>query len=138
MLWSTLLLASLLQAATAPSNIETVARGEMSGIEEPRQAVARTAEEWAALWREHAGAKPVPKIDFTKRMVVAVFLGTRPSAGYAAEITGTRAEGTGLVVLWAERRPDRDVVTAQILTSPGHLVTVPAVRGSIRFEKAGQ
>lgn len=29
-------------------------------------------------------------------------------------------------------------VVAQILTSPGHLVTVPKVTGAIRFEKAGQ
>ena len=30
------------------------------------------------------------------------------------------------------------MVVAQILTSPGHLVTVPKVTGAIRFEKAGQ
>ena len=30
------------------------------------------------------------------------------------------------------------MVFAQILTSPGHLVTVPKVTGAIRFEKAGQ
>jgi hypothetical protein len=136
--WSMLLLAAILQAAPGPSPVETVARADMSGVEETRQAVARTAEEWAALWREHAGATPAPRIDFSKRMVVAVFLGTRPSAGYAAEITGTRAEGTGLVVLWTERLPERGMVAAQILTSPGHIVTVPRVAGPVRFEKAGQ
>ena len=136
--WTTLLLTAILQAAPGPSSVETVARGDMSGVEETRQAVARTAAEWAVLWREHAGATPAPKIDFSKRMVVAVFLGTRPSAGYAAEITGTRAEGAGLVVLWAERRPERGMVAAQIMTSPGHIVTVPKVAGPIRFEKAGE
>ena len=137
MLWSTLWLAVILQAAPSPSSVETVARGE-SGVEEARQAVARTAVEWAALWREHAGSTPLPKIDFSKRMVVAVFLGTRPSAGYAVEITGTRADGAGLVVLWTERRPESGMVAAQILTSPGHIVTVPKVTGPIRFEQAGQ
>ena len=136
--WSMLLLVVVLQAVAVPSSIETVSRGDMSGVEETREAVARTAGEWAALWREHAGATPTPKIDFGKRMVVAVFLGTRPSAGYAAEITGTRADGAGLVVLWAERRPERGMVAAQIMTSPGHIVTVPRVTGPIRFEKAGQ
>ena len=138
MFWSTLLFAAILQAAPAPSSIETVARGDMSGVEDARQAVARTAGEWTALWRDHAGAAPAPKIDFNKRMVVAVFLGSRPSAGYAVEITGTRADGAGLVVLWTERRPESGMVAAQILTSPGHIVTVPKVTGPIRFEQAGQ
>ena len=97
MLCFALLLATVLPAVPVTSSLETVARGEMSGVEETREAVARTAGEWAAWWREHAGATPAPKVGFGQRMVVA-----------------------------------------QILTSPGHLVTVPKVTGAIRFEKAGQ
>ena len=131
-----LLFALFLQMSPAP--MATVARDIMSGIDEPRQSVARSAAEWTKLWREHAGDQPVPKVDFATRTVLAVFLGTRTSAGYAVEIVGTRAEGTGLVVRWSERQPARDLVSAQILTSPSHIVTVPKVAGAIRFEKAGQ
>jgi hypothetical protein len=133
------LLAVLLTAfMQAPAPIETVARSAESGVEEARQAVARSADEWTRLWREHAGDTPAPRVDFATRTVLAVFLGTRPSAGYAVEITGTRAEGTGLVVQWRERVPERGMVAAQILTSPAHIVSVPKVTGAIRFEKAGQ
>lgn len=131
-----LLFAAFLQAT--PAVMETVSREQMSGIDEPRQAVARSAEEWTTLWRLHAGDQPAPKVDFGTRLVLAVFLGTRMSAGYAVEIGGTRAEGTGLVVQWRERQPERGMVSAQILTSPAHIVTVPKVAGPIRFEKAGQ
>jgi len=131
-----LLFAALLQMS--PSPMATVARDLMSGIDEPRQSVARSADEWTTLWRAHAGDKPAPKVDFARRTVLAVFLGTRTSAGYAVEIVGTRAEGTGLIVQWSERQPQRDMVSAQILTSPSHIVTVPKVAGPIRFEKAGQ
>ena len=131
-----LLFAAFLQMSPAP--IATVARDLMSGIDEPRQSVARSAAEWTKLWREHAGDRPLPKVNFATRTVLAVFLGTRTSAGYAVEIVGTRAEDTGLVVLWSERQPARDMVSAQILTSPSHIVTVPKVAGAIRFEKAGQ
>ena len=58
--WPMLLLVAVLQTAAVPSSIETVSRGDMSGVEETREAVARTAGEWAALWREHAGATPTP------------------------------------------------------------------------------
>ena len=131
-----LLFAALLQMSPAP--MATLARDQMSGIDEPRQSVARSAAEWTTLWRAHAGDQPAPKVDFATRTVLAVFLGTRTSAGYAVEIVGTRAEGTGLVVQWSERQPERGMVSAQILTSPSHIVTVPKVAGAIRFEKAGQ
>ncbi len=131
-----LLMAAFLQ--TAPVPMQTIARDMMSGIEEPREAVARSAEEWAALWRQHAGDRPAPRVDFATRTVIAVFLGTRPSAGYAVEIVGTRVEGAGLVVEWSERSPERGTVAAQVLTSPAHIVTVPKVTGPVRFEKAGK
>jgi hypothetical protein len=130
------LFAAFLQGTPAP--LETAARDGMSRINEPREAAARTAQEWAALWKAHAGESPAPKVDFAKKMVLAVFLGSRPSSGYAVEITGTRAEGDGLVVEWRERRPDPDMMTAQVLTSPAHMVAVPKVAGTIRFHKAGQ
>ncbi len=131
-----LLMAAFLQ--TAPVPMQTIARDMMSGIEEPREAVARSAGEWAALWRQHAGDRPAPRVDFATRTVIAVFLGTRPSAGYAVEIVGTRVEGAGLVVEWSERSPERGTVAAQVLTSPAHIVTVPKVTGPVRFEKAGK
>ena len=131
-----LILVGFLQPGPTP--LDTIARESMSRIDEPRQSAARTAAEWAKLWREHAGDRPAPRVDFAARTVLAVFLGTRRSAGYAVEITGIRAEGTGLVVLWSERRPEADLVTAQVLTSPAHIVAVPKVAGTIRFEKAGK
>jgi hypothetical protein len=134
----TLLLALALAAFAQAATVETVARDSMSGIEEPRQVAIQSSDEWSKLWREHAGNKAEPRVDFTSRTVLAVFLGTRSSAGYGVEITGTRAEGNGLVVLWREHRPAAGVMTAQVLTSPAHLVTVPKVAGPITFEKAGQ
>ncbi len=131
-----ILLAAFLQSPVPA--VDTVARDNSSGIEDAREAVARSAAEWAKLWREHAGSQPAPPVDFATRTVVAVFLGTRPSAGYAVEITGTRVDGADLVIQWSERRPEKGMVAAQVLTSPSHIVTVPKVAGSIRFEKAGQ
>ena len=121
---------------TGPSTVvETIVADMMSQIEEPMQAAARTPAELAAMWRKHAGDRPLPKVDFGSRTVVAVFLGTRGSAGYAAEITGTRMEKGVTVIEWRERRPERDQVAAQVLTSPAHIATIPKVAGEIRFEK---
>jgi hypothetical protein len=69
------------------SAIQTVVTDAMSQIEDSKQAVARTPAEFEALWRLHAGPVAVPKVDFGSRTVVAVFLGSRNSAGYTVEIT---------------------------------------------------
>lgn len=119
----------------APVKVTTIARSTMSQIGSARQAVARTPAEWTALWKEHAGSAAAPTVDLSKVTVVAVFLGERMTAGYAVEITGTRMDGATLVVLWNERKPAPDQMTAQIITSPAHIASIPAFAGEIRFEK---
>ncbi len=127
----------LMLAMQAPS-IQTIVTDTMSQVESPKQAVARTPAEWTKLWREHAGGTAVPEVDFGSRTVVAVFLGTRNSAGYLVEMTGTRPDKGALVIEWRERRPQRDQVSAQVITSPAHIATIPKFAGEIRFAKAEQ
>jgi hypothetical protein len=110
----------------------------MSGIDRAEQLVARTAAEWQSLWQRHAPGRPAPSVDFTRNMIVAVFLGSRPTGGYQVEITGVRSDGKGVLVEWVERRPAPGQMAAQVLTSPAHIVTVARQDGEVRFVKAGQ
>ncbi|HUQ88191.1 MAG TPA: protease complex subunit PrcB family protein [Vicinamibacterales bacterium] len=133
-----MLLGLLLAFAMQPGPgkpIDTIVTDMMSQIEMPKQVAARTPAEWTAVWRQHAGDTALPKVDFKSRTVVAVFLGTRSSAGYAVEITGTRHDKSALIVEWRERRPERGTVSAQVITSPAHIATIPKFAGEIRFEK---
>jgi hypothetical protein len=130
---ATFVTAAILQAIP----FTTVAGGVASQIDEPRRVIVRTAEEFQALWKTHSSA-PLPKVDFTKSIVVGVFLGTRPTAGYAVAITGVRRQGTAAIVEWAELVPDKTKMLAQMLTSPFHLVAIPRDTESIEFlQKAG-
>ncbi|MEO7135820.1 MAG: protease complex subunit PrcB family protein [Vicinamibacterales bacterium] len=129
-----LILVTAMQAVV-PSAVKVVSREMMSMVDEPKQAVARSAAEWAALWRQHAGDKPLPVVDFRSRTVVAVFLGTRSSAGFAADITAVRKANGVLVIEWQERRPPTGEVSAQVLTSPAIIASVPKFAGEIKFEK---
>jgi hypothetical protein len=104
-------------------------------IENSKQVAIRTPEEWTALWQEHAANRPAPVIDFTREMVIGVFLGTRNSAGYGVEIVGVQKDGAGAVVKYRETSPARGMMTAQVITSPYHLVVVPKTEGAVRFEK---
>jgi hypothetical protein len=118
--------------------MQTLNADLMSGVARAEQVVARTEPEWQTLWRRHAPGRPAPAVDFTKHMVVAVFLGTRPSGGYQVQISDIRSDGNELVVQWREARPGPGQVAAQVMTAPSHIVTVPRHAGQVRFEKVGQ
>ena len=129
-----LMLVTAMQA-TIPPPVTIVSREMMSLVDEPKQVVARSATEWAALWRQHAGDKPLPAVDLGSRTIVAVFLGTRSSAGFAADITAIREADGALIIEWQERRPRKGDVSAQVLTSPAVIASVPKFAGQIKFEK---
>lgn len=86
----------------------TLASGKTSGVHEPTQLVIREQAAWRALWRRHAGPTvlPVPDVDFTREMVVAIFAG-ESQAPRALSIRRITRESAGLVVSYAlgETRP---------------------------------
>lgn len=131
MVWS-LLIAVLFQQAMP---VTTVERGAASGVDEARQVVVRSAEEWQRLWTEHRPAAPLPVIDFARSTVIAVFLGTRPTAGFDVEVLAARNEGDRLTVEYRERHPAPGAMTAQVLTAPYHIVRVPRHDGEVRFTR---
>ncbi len=126
------LLAAFLQAGAAAAR--PIDRGVQSRVEEARQAVVRSAAEWTVLWRAHA-TRPQPPIDFGREMVIAIFLGSRPTAGYAVDVVGTRDEDGVLVVDYRVIEPPRDAITAQVITSPYVMVAVPVRAGEVRFRR---
>jgi hypothetical protein len=131
-----LFLAALLQgAAAAPATMKTVDKGSMSAIDTQRQVIVRTPDEFAALWKSHANDRKMPEGDFSNNMVVGIFLGTRPTGGYSAEIVSAQPESGTLIVKYKETRPGRGSMTAQVLTAPYHLVAIPKFDGPVRFEK---
>jgi hypothetical protein len=128
-----LVLAAVLQGGGGLARV--VEAGDQSNIEEPRQAVARSAAEWGALWRQHDFDRGLPPVDFDKEMVVGVFLGSRLTAGFGVELAGTEMRKGALVVRFREIRPPRDRITAQVLTSPYVLAAVPKHAGEVIFER---
>jgi PrcB C-terminal len=124
---------AVLQAVVPP--VRSLDKGTRSVIVVARQVTIRDQDAWTALWQEHAASRPRPAVDFSSEMVVGVFLGTRPTAGFAAEIMGYRAADGDLVIQYRESAPPRGAITAQVLTSPFHLVVVPRRPGTVTFEK---
>jgi hypothetical protein len=127
-----LALAALMQS---PPEVRTVGKGATSDIDTARQVTLRSAGEWSALWKMHGGAGDPPSVDFSREMIVGVFMGSRSTAGYGVEIVRAVASPTLLIVEYVETGPPRDALLAQVLTAPYHLAAVPKHDGEIMFRK---
>jgi hypothetical protein len=115
--------------------VTTILRGANSQISEPRQVVVRSAGEWQALWREHS-AQPAPAVDFSRFMIAALFVGSRPTAGFSVEITSVTTTNSDTILDYVERQPPSDAITAQVITSPFHIVRIPISPGRVVFRRA--
>jgi hypothetical protein len=114
----------------------TIAKGDQSNVDDARQVLVRTEAEWTKLWQQHAPDHPKPAVDFSKEMVVAVFMGSRPNAGFSTTITSATAANGALVVRYNETTPRAGAVSAQILTFPFHIVAIAkADVKDLKFQK---
>ncbi|HEV3140511.1 MAG TPA: protease complex subunit PrcB family protein [Vicinamibacterales bacterium] len=121
--------------AQTPPPPRTVDKGDFSNVDNAKQVVVRTAAEWRSLWRQHAGDRPMPSVDFGKEMVVGVFMGSRPTAGFDIAIASTIEANGILHVRYREQTPARGLILAQVLTFPFHLVAIPKTAAEVKFEK---
>jgi hypothetical protein len=131
MVW--MLMASVLLQGDVP--LRVLEKGARSNVDRARQAVARTAAEWTALWQQHSPDRPPPAVDLARDMIVGVFLGSRPSAGFTIEIVSARDEQGAVVVRYRETSPPPGAVAAQVITSAYCIAALPRRDGEVRFER---
>jgi len=114
-------------------------KGNHCGITEQKHMVITDPKDWAELWkRVHRGKIPIPEvptIDFNKNMVLAVFMGQKPTSGYAIQITEISRTNGEVVVKVKEVTPPKGAILLQVLTQPFHIVVVPKVEGKVGFVK---
>ncbi|HET9599282.1 MAG TPA: protease complex subunit PrcB family protein [Anaeromyxobacteraceae bacterium] len=113
---------------TATPVVPAGPRTTRSAFAGPERDVIRSADEWQAFWsRMTAGLDPAPAapaVDFSRDMVLAAALGTRPTGGYGVAIEVALDSAT-LRARVTETRPGMGCMTTQALTSPVAIVRVP-------------
>jgi hypothetical protein len=110
----------------------TVEDGTRSRMKKSDLTTATTSAQWQTLWTAHS-TNTIPNVDFTKKMVVAAFMGQQPSSGYSIEIVKVEDDGKNLIVSYRETESAKGGATQ--LTSPYHIVTVPANKQPVLFKK---
>lgn len=92
-------------------------QGTHSGMTLSKQLVITHAADWQELWRIHSN-KPQPQIDFTTDMVIAVFLGERPTGGYQVAVQSLEKTGKHLLVKLHIDALAHGAITTMALTQP--------------------
>jgi len=117
--------------------LETVYESSHSGLTEEFTRAIREPDEADAFFRQLMAHRPeaaaAPDVDFSRWMLLAVGLGTRPNGGYSVEITRLEQTGDGWVAHYVTREPGPNCIVAQVITHPVHVVKVPRHTGEVRF-----
>ncbi len=100
--------------------------------------VIKTEDRWKEIWEKvHLLRLPkpeLPKIDFEKEMVVAVFMGERSSGGYEIEIRKIIKTEKEIVVEVEEKEPSPESLQSMALIQPYHIVVVKSSPLPVRFQ----
>jgi hypothetical protein len=107
---------------------ETIVKQYSSGHGEKKNYVITNRQEWEELWNTiYANSSPrpdAPFVDFTKRMVIAVFQGAQPSSSYNITITKLVKKESALRVYVKERTPSPECMVLWVITQPYHIIEV--------------
>jgi hypothetical protein len=79
-------------------------------------------EEFQRLVSQAFFQEPIPAVDFERYIVIAAMQGPKPTAGYSIFVTSAVQNGDEVTVVVDTTEPEPGAITAQVLTSPYHLV----------------
>ena len=122
-------------ATTHPIAFERQMTGQLGLTPEPKNLVARSAEEWRAFCKPNAPAalEALRDFDWSRNMLIAVALGSRPSGGYAVEIQSIEQDGERWLVHARETRPAPGSLQTQLVTAPFDCVSTRRFDGNVVF-----
>jgi hypothetical protein len=107
---------------------ETIETGQNSGIggSGPLAVKIDTQAAWEEFWSRHKSlvtpVPPLPAVDFSREMVIAVLDQQEVSGGYRLEITGVEMTVGGLEVRVSKEKPGQRCLVAAAISQPFHIV----------------
>jgi len=110
---------------------EIVARGQHAvGFDKPAYVLVNSQDQLTNLWYQANGTQlqvpAVPKLDFSRETVVAIFDGQKPTGGYGLDVRSVSVENGELYVDLVKTSPSAGAITTQALTSPWLILHVLA------------
>lgn len=113
---------------------EIMAKGnQASGFEEQAFHLVSDSAALRRLWNRAHGSQlqvpPVPEVEFGRETIVALFMGSKPTGGYALEVEGVALRQGELFIDVTVVEPAEGAITTQAITSPWTMIRI--LRGGI-------
>ncbi|HVO33564.1 MAG TPA: protease complex subunit PrcB family protein [Elusimicrobiota bacterium] len=110
--------------------------GGDSPIKEARKVVIRNSTAWRSLWAEMGQTSPLPAMNFEDYVVVAVFAGEKPTAGFSVVIDLPKEDPNDMTVYYHVIEPAPESSPEPTLTHPWALRAVPRVSKHIHISQS--
>lgn len=110
------------QAHPSTGLFTVLQQGTISAIDQERFEVIRNKPTFKSLWKQHNAAisppPPLPNVDFSKDMVIAVFSGNKNTGGYVLNFDALENRGDRLEAILTLSQPGNQCMVAQVITAP--------------------
>ncbi|HEU4389370.1 MAG TPA: protease complex subunit PrcB family protein [Blastocatellia bacterium] len=118
------------QELTSQLSLETLAAGQYSLQTAKANYVIVSRDQLKELWeRARPLGSPLPEVDFSQKIVIAVFQGQTPSGSIRVSVTQVDKVGKRLGVHVRETLPGRGCPNTPDLGAPFHVVAIDRVIG---------
>jgi hypothetical protein len=111
---------------------ETISSYNFSGHKEKKNYVIIDKQEWKSLWKIvhsiESERPPLPDIDFTQHMVIAVFFGERGISADRISVTKLTRSGKTLKVFVKETMGDTSCGWLPIAVQPYHIIVTENIK----------
>jgi len=117
---------------------EVIHGGSYSAIGDKRQVVIKNNDDYQKLMSEvyaNLDQMPrIPEVDFSRNYVVAVFMGTKNTGGYAINFDKIIKRTNDLTVSVYETSPGAKCVVTDAITQPYEIVKIPKIDKTVKFK----
>jgi len=114
-----------------------VAKDSHGGYGERGNVMVQSEVEWRDLWSKTTSNQTpppqLPDVDFEKETLIAAFMGTERTGGYAIEITKITETDSALMVSVKEISPGPNCIVTMALTQPYHIVKILKTEKQVEF-----
>lgn len=118
-------------------SFESVVDDAMSGVQSPKNVVIRDLAAWETLWAEHGAkrvpAPPLPKVDFSKSMLLGVFLGEGAGGCRQVGVAKVSVRADKISVDYEERDIGLATICIAVMSSPMNVVAVERSDAQVEF-----
>lgn len=111
-----------------PVEWEEVASGEYCGVGQEQSLLITDQASWEALWEQIGSIQSpppkIPKVDFTEKALVALFMGERNTGGFSQQIEYMQLKNESLKVSIIHALPGKNCMVTEALTQPYLVVSI--------------